>query len=242
MIFSFLTRRISLLAKRHMMYVAFPWHFRVLDVLNQNALLYAWCRKYSSVPQFSNQSAYFQHLCQTHCAGPIDYLEFGVYQGHSIKEWMQLNQEPESRFFGFDTFEGLPEDFPFFMGGHVKGHFDTKGQAPQTNDARVQFYKGLFQQTLDAFLTSFNPRNKLVIHIDSDLYSSALYVLTRMDQHIMRGAIVMFDDFYSPAHDFRAFRDYTSAYMREYDVLAGACGKFRSAAFFIQESRSKKLP
>src|SRR3954453_8264668 len=73
----------------------------------------------------------------------INYLEFGVADGHSFRWFVQQNAHPESRFYGFDTFTGLPEDF----GVYKKGVFNTNNQVPQINDTRVKFYQGLFQQT-----------------------------------------------------------------------------------------------
>jgi hypothetical protein len=37
----------------------------------------------------------------------IDYFEFGVSGGHSFKWWLEHNKNPGSKFYGFDTFEGL---------------------------------------------------------------------------------------------------------------------------------------
>ncbi len=36
----------------------------------------------------------------------ILYLEFGVFEGHSFKWWIGENINLESKFYGFDTFEG----------------------------------------------------------------------------------------------------------------------------------------
>ena len=55
----------------------------------------------------------------------INYLEFGVASGASFNWWMKKNINPDSGFYGFDTFTGLPEDF----GPYKKGYFNS-GEIP----------------------------------------------------------------------------------------------------------------
>src|SRR5689334_4826082 len=77
-------------------------------------------------------------------AEAINYIEFGVAQGESFKWYLQENKNPQSRFYGFDTFTGLPEDW----GPFKKGAFGNDNKEPEINDTRGKFYKGLFQQTV----------------------------------------------------------------------------------------------
>jgi hypothetical protein len=42
---------------------------------------------------------------------PLLYLEFGVFQGRSIGRMAERFPHPAARFVGFDSFEGLPEDW-----------------------------------------------------------------------------------------------------------------------------------
>jgi hypothetical protein len=150
---------------------------------------------------------------------PIDYLEFGVFEGYSVREWLQLNSHADSRFYGFDLFTGLPEEWHTLTGYRPSGTFDTGGVVPQIDDARVQFIKGKFQDTLRQFLTSYTPQNRLVIHMDADLYASTLYALATLDPYLTPGTIVMFHDFYHESI-FRAFQDYHAAFVRQSRVLA----------------------
>lgn len=152
--------------------------------------------------------------------GEIDYLEFGVFKGESIKYFAELNKQSGSRFVGFDTFEGLPEDWIEFSRTVKKETFTTGGNMPSIDDDRVSFVKGLFQDSLPGFLESFKSDKQLVIHNDSDLYSATLYVLTYMNNYLVPGTVIIFDEFYSVLDEFRALQDYTSAYVREYEVLA----------------------
>ena len=152
---------------------------------------------------------------------PIDYLEFGVWKGASMRHWVGLNQNPTSRFFGFDTFEGLPEDWKLFTTVLPKGTFSAETKIPEINDPRVKFVKGLFQAVLPDFLKSFAVENQLIINCDADLYTSTLYVLASLDQLMTPGTIVIFDEF-STVDEFRAFRDYAGSFKREYKLLGAA--------------------
>ncbi|NWF85406.1 MAG: class I SAM-dependent methyltransferase [Bryobacteraceae bacterium] len=152
---------------------------------------------------------------------PIDYLEFGVYRGASIKFWSGANRNPESRFFGFDSFEGLPEEWSHLTFSDSAGKFDVQGKIPEIDDSRVSFLKGWFHDSLPPFLRSFEVRNRLVLLLDADLYGSTLFVLTQMSRLLRPGTIVIMDDFSSTSTCvFRAFRDFTSAYGCQYRVLA----------------------
>ena len=153
----------------------------------------------------------------------MDYLEFGVAMGHSIAEWMRLNTQPDSRFFGFDTFEGLPEDWNHLGRTTRSGTFSTHGTPPICeNEPRVSWLVGLFQDVLPGFLQDFQPRSRVVVHLDADLYSSTLYVLAMLNRILGRETIVIFDEFASFDNEFRALEDFTSAFRRDYRVLA--CG------------------
>jgi len=160
---------------------------------------------------------------------PIDYLEFGVYKGETINFFAKLNTNPKSRFVGFDTFTGLPEAWVEFSRITHSGGFDTGGQPPRSNDARISFVKGLFQEALPGFLQGFKSAGHLLIHNDSDLYSSTLFVLTSMNEYIPAGSIVVFDEFYSVFHEFRALDDYCAAYRRRYSVLGATEGYLQVA-------------
>mgnify|MGYP001210953574 CR=1 FL=1 len=139
----------------------------------------------------------------------ILFLEFGVHEGYSIKTMASYNTHPDSKFIGFDSFEGLPEDWRNFIKVYKKNHFDTNGELPKTDDERIQFVKGWFDHTLPEFLKDFNTNNfsKIVIHLDADLYSSTLYCLVLLSQYFPRMYII-FDEL--PGEEARALEDFVA--------------------------------
>jgi O-methyltransferase len=173
--------------------------------------------------------SYLSHEFFADGGKPIDYFEFGVHRGDSLRTWTTLNVNPQTRFFGFDSFEGLPEDW---NEKKTKGTFGTGGKTPDISDPRVQFVVGWFQNVVPGFLKSYEPKNPLVLHNDSDLYSSTLYCLTAMNSLMPRETIVIFDEFYDALHEYRALVDYASAYMRQFKIVA-ATRRFDQVAIAI---------
>jgi len=198
---------------RRLANLAFRRRVRLLDKLNENAdflgLVPAMCRDARAV---DTPLALYRHVNDTVLGDvAVDYLEFGVYEGWSISQWAEINRHANSRFVGFDTFTGLPEDWNDWR---KAGAFDVKGRLPQTTDSRITFVPRMFQQTLVDFLRGFKVANQMVVHIDCDLYSSTLFSLTTLDRHMPPGTIVVFDEFYDVLHEFAAYRDYVSAFIR----------------------------
>ena len=133
------------------------------------------------------------------------YLEFGVFQGASMKYWSRELRHPESTLHGFDSFEGLPEDFDV-AAGYAKGSLSTQGALPFIDDARVRFFKGWFDQTLPTY--SLPGHDVLIITMDADLYSSTIYVLRHLRPWIQRGTFIYFDNMSRPEHEPRAFDEF----------------------------------
>ncbi len=158
------------------------------------------------------------------------YLEFGVAGGDSFNWWLKNYKKNDSKFFGFDTFEGLPESWGIF---YDKGEMNSG--VPKLNDERAAFFKGLFQDTLIPFCNANKKylEQKLIIHMDADLYSSTLYILTSLAIYLKRGDIIFFDEFGVPNHEFLAFKNFAESYYIKYDVI-GVVNNFMQVAFEIK--------
>lgn len=149
---------------------------------------------------------------------PISYLEFGVANGSSFYWWLDHHKNESSKFYGFDTFSGLPEDWGHFK----KGDMNNGNEVLKTDDERASFFQGLFQQTLPLFLKSFKNDMQTVIHIDADLYSSTLFTLTTFAPFLKKGDIILFDEFCVPTHEFLAFKNFTESYYIDLKPIAAS--------------------
>jgi len=153
------------------------------------------------------------------------YLEFGVAAGTSMRYWSRLLSNPASMLHGFDTFEGLHEDWGV---RGTKGAYSAGGRVPEFADPRVRFFKGLFQDTLRSYVPPDHER--LIINIDCDLYSSTSFVLNFLAEHIRPGTFIYFDEFSDTRNELRAFREFLSNTNKRFS-LVGATRSYSQVSF-----------
>lgn len=191
----------------------------------------AWLASAGPMPALDDREALYAAVLGRHVDEPLDYLEFGVSRGASIRWWSEALQHPDTRLVGFDTFEGLPEDW----GVVAAGTYTADGRVPRLDDARARFEVGMFQATLPGWLAANRLDRPTIVHLDADLYSSTLFVLSSLAPHLGVGDVLVFDEFGSVRnadHEFRAFADFTAAYRWRYEPL-GATPAFKQVALRI---------
>jgi hypothetical protein len=152
--------------------------------------------------------------------------EFGVQDGRTLIPFAE-KLAPRT-IYGFDSFEGLPEDWCSMA---PKGAFKADPFS-QNWPSNVELVFGLYQQTLQPFLATTD-RPVAFAHIDSDLYSSTKYVLDCLTGHLAKGAILIFDDIIGDNvyhdHVARAVAEWLTETNYEFKVIGM---RHRSAAIF----------
>jgi len=170
---------------------------------------------YHKSPHYADRSDFYAAIASGIEDELVLYLEFGVFQGASLRAWSKLLRNPLSSLHGFDSFEGLPEAW----GKLPKGSFNVKGVLPQFDDPRVILHRGWFHETLPGFVLPEHTR--LVLNLDADIYSSTKYVLDTLGKAICPGTIIIFDEFYDRLHELKAFSEFLEANPMKLRFLGG---------------------
>jgi O-methyltransferase len=220
--------------RRQLAKVLWPKYSKAVDTINHNADLMATIQGYEAegAEKFADRKELYGAINKRLGDVAITYLEFGVWKGETLAAWTKINTSPDSRFHGFDSFEGLPEDWGHAFGTTKKGAFSADGILPEIPDKRVSFYKGWFQNTLRPFLAETKLFHPIVLHNDSDLHSSTLYTLSTLDPLLQAGDIIIFDEYEGAAHEFLAWQQYQRAFMRSAKCIAMS-DQWTQAAFVM---------
>jgi len=131
------------------------------------------------------------------------YLEFGVHTGTTLRTIADL--APAGSVYGFDSFEGLPEDW---RTQYSAGTFAVD-ELPDVPGAELVV--GWFDQVLPGFLTDHTD-DVAFLHLDADLYSSTKTVLDALESRLKPGTVLVFDEYFNfpnwEEHEHRAWTEF----------------------------------
>ena len=189
-------------------------------------------KKLKNIKIYSSREKLFEEFIDK--TSEIQILEFGVFRGNSINFLAKLNSNPKTKIYGFDSFEGLSDEWNYRMfGGKKKGHFKVNDiNDLEITDTRIKLIKGYFNETLKKNLYLLSNSKKTYIHFDADLYSSTLFCLTSLHGYF-KSYTAFFDEF--PISECSALNDYISSYNVEVKYLGKTKDNVRVACEIISK-------
>ena len=118
-------------------------------------------------------------------------MEFGTRFGTSARILQETNTYP---LFAFDSFEGLPTAWHTVP----KGAYSTGGYVPDLGDS-IHPVVGWYSESLPPFM-KHNQGPIRLLHIDCDLYSSTKDVFDRVHDRLVKGTVIIFDEYWNGPH------------------------------------------
>lgn len=160
------------------------------------------------------------------------HAEFGVYKGDSLGF---IANRIDSVVYGFDSFQGLPDDWFFGVG---KGAFSLEGQSPHIDTLQRNFrlVVGPFSESIPTFLKAIN-KPLAFMHVDCSIYASAKDVLNGMADRIVPGTVAVFDEYFNypgwQDHEHKALTEFCAERGRRVSYLAFAPAYHSVAVKFL---------
>jgi hypothetical protein len=167
-----------------------------------------------TAPDLATGSTTLIEECIRQCKKGGLYLEFGVYHGRSLAQIRNIMPD-HATLYGFDSFEGLP----YAWDGNLKSTFKTNVRPSFPNTKLVV---GMFADTIKPFLQTHEGFVSFV-NVDCDIYESARDVLFGINERIIAGTVIRFDELFGyygwEQHEWRALREWAANYDRKYDFI-----------------------
>jgi hypothetical protein len=142
-------------------------------------------------------------------------LEFGVATGRTLNHFARLL--PGKTVYGFDGFQGLPEDWT----SRMRRGFFARDSLPRVRE-NCQLVVGWFDQTLPRWVKS-NHQPVALLHVDCDLYSSTVTILENLQHQIVSGTVIVFDEYINypgwQLDEFKAWQEYVKKHKIRYEYI-----------------------
>ncbi|WP_262694446.1 class I SAM-dependent methyltransferase [Kordiimonas aquimaris] len=124
------------------------------------------------------------------------YIELGVATGTSCRLFAEILAKKSLTITGFDSFEGLEEDWTGIQSGRAAGAFTQSGKLPEV-PANVTLVKGWVDDTLPPFLEKIGADARFAfIHMDMDTYKPTRFALEALKPFLTSGTVILFDELY----------------------------------------------
>ena len=137
------------------------------------------------------------------------FLEFGVFRGESINLFANILKKNNLKIYGFDSFEGLEEDWNMNEYNPI-GTFSLNKKKPKVLK-NVTLTQGKVQETLDHFLQVKKGKKVIFAHLDMDTYIPTKFTLLKLKPLLVKGSIILFDQFHGypnwQDHEYKAFKE-----------------------------------
>lgn len=161
-------------------------------------------------------------------------LDLGVWLGWSTRLTSEASGQ---KVYGFDTFEGLVEDWE--VDDHLiikRGTFSlaeplaqrfirdtgvtlTDGIPPALG-RDVEFIKGMTYETLEPFLADRPGAPITLFHMDLDTYESCHHALETCKDHFIEGSVLVSDEYLVTNGEMRAFFEFQAKYDLQWNYRA----------------------
>ena len=182
-------------------------------------------------------------------------LDLGVWIGWSTR---LISDASDRAVYGFDTFEGLVEDWQIDDQIVFKrGTFSLTGPdaervmrdtgvslhdgLPDALGRKVEFIRGSTYDTLAPFLADRPAAPIRLFHMDLDTYESCLHALETCKDRFIEGSILVFDEYLVTNSEMRAFYEFQSQYELEWRYRAWGLEIMEMNAEMIVAARWKRV-
>lgn len=143
---------------------------------------------------------------------PGDVVELGVFKGGSIIQFATFRElienERSRKIIGFDIFGEFPKNkasiesdkaFINNWNSEYQGEFlsdeDIYKSLQLKGIDNIELVKGDICETLPAYIKEYPHMKISLLHIDTDVYEPAKIALEQLFDRVVRGGIIIFDDY-----------------------------------------------
>jgi len=168
------------------------------------------------------------------------WIDLCIGRTVAVTQHIIRNSPDDIIIYGFDWFKGLPEEWRV-----SDERVDTIGKFAVTVQKiddfiatkekqypKLKIINGLIQDTLPGFLEE-HPGNCAFINVDCDLYSSANCALIALQDRIVPGTVINFDEFWGYDNyrngEYKAFMEFIERTGYKYRFIAHVAKRWQAA-------------